>query len=299
MNTLDPAELARLLDSDTPPAVLDVRLADDHQAARIPGSLQNAVFETSFGERLAEALPDTTHPVVIYGSSRSSREAVMAAEKLERAGYTEVAVLPGGIAGWIAEGHGVESGEPLPEPPTLADGRHALDLDRCRVEWTGRNLLNRHAGTIGLLSGHLEFAGGALTGGEFEFDLQSLKCTDLAGSKLHAVLIAHLLDHDFLDAEAHPEARLVISEATMLPETTPGAPNLALLGDLTLRGVTLPVEFAAVSGVTPAGKAAAQAAFSIDRTRWGILYGSGKFFDRLAGHLVNDLIEFDIRIVTA
>lgn len=50
--------------------------------------------------------------------------------------------------------------------------------------------------------------------------------------------------------------------------------------------------------MTAEGKAAAQASFTIDRTQWGVIYGSGKFFKRLSGHLVNDLIEFQIKIVT-
>ncbi len=57
-------------------------------------------------------------------------------------------------------------------------------------------------------------------------------------------------------------------------------------------------EFTAAAGLTAEGKPAAQAAFSIDRTRWGILYGSGRFFKRLAGHVVNDMLEFQIRIIT-
>jgi hypothetical protein len=54
----------------------------------------------------------------------------------------------------------------------------------------------------------------------------------------------------------------------------------------------------ATSGVTPDGKAAAQAVFSFDRTRWKVLYGSGRFCHRLGMNLVNDLIEFEIKIVT-
>ena len=37
----------------------------------------------------------------------------------------------------------------------------------------------------------------------------------------------------------------------------------------------------------------------IDRTDWGVLYGSGRFFRRLAGHLVNDSIELQLRLLTA
>jgi hypothetical protein len=69
-------------------------------------------------------------------------------------------------------------------------------------------------------------------------------------------------------------------------------------GELILKNVTRPVEFLATAGMTPEGKAAAQASLAIDRTLWEVLYGSGKYFRNLGGHLVNDLIEFQLRIVT-
>jgi polyisoprenoid-binding protein YceI len=81
-------------------------------------------------------------------------------------------------------------------------------------------------------------------------------------------------------------------------QATPGAPNLKVRGELTVKSVTLPVDFLATAGITPEGKAAAQAFLTIDRTLWNVIYGSGKFFRNLGGHLVNDLIEFQLRIVT-
>ena len=67
---------------------------------------------------------------------------------------------------------------------------------------------------------------------------------------------------------------------TLLGYPSPGAPNLTIHADLTLRGQTHPITFQATPGLTPEGKPAAQANLQIDRTRWGVLYGSGKFFHR-------------------
>jgi polyisoprenoid-binding protein YceI len=68
-------------------------------------------------------------------------------------------------------------------------------------------------------------------------------------------------------------------------------------GELTLKGVTLPIEFVATTGFTPEGKPAAQSVFAFDRTQWNVLDGSGKYFRNLGGHLVNDLIEIQLRVV--
>lgn len=66
-----------------------------------------------------------------------------------------------------------------------------------------------------------------------------------------------------------------------------------------MHGTINPLRFAALSGFTADGVPAAQASFSFDRTEWGVIYGSGKFFKRLAGHLVSDLIELELRVVCA
>jgi len=298
MHSVTPSDLAGALDSAVAPLLLDVRLADDFAAAHLPGAVNNAVFEVAFHDRLPRLAPEKDRPTVLYGASADSHEARLAAEKLARAGYADLAVLDGGIAAWREAGLPLDEGESLPEPPPPPHGVHQVDLAESRVEWLGRNLLNKHFGTIDLASGQLEFDHGQLVGGEFSFAMNTLRCTDLAGDPLHKVLIGHLLDHDFLDAEEHPEGRLAITSATPRPGATAGTPNLDLAADLTLRGVTQPIEFNAVAGLTPEGKAAAQASFAIDRTRWDILYGSSRFFDRLAGHLVHDLIEFQVRILT-
>ena len=41
----------------------------------------------------------------------------------------------------------------------------------------------------------------------------------------------------------------------------------------------------------------AQAAFDIDRTDWNISYGSGKLFEKLGMHLVNDRIDIELFFV--
>lgn len=293
------SQLASEITSAQSPAILDVRLADDYEACHIESAVNNAVFEVAFGERLATTLPDKGRAVRVYGASAQSHEAAMAVEKLERAGYANVVELEGGLEAWLAEGLPNTCGAPLTPPPKRPTGRVLIDLEASRVGWTGRNLLNKHQGCIGLSEGWIDFDEEGITGGEFVLDLKRIDCSDLAGSDYHSILIHHLQDHDFFDVERFPEARLSITSATHLDSGSPGGPNLHVHAQLTIKGQTHPIEFLAAAGMTPEGLLAAQATFSIDRTRWGVLYGSGKFFHRLAGHLVNDMIDFEVKIVTS
>lgn len=287
----------RLLDGM---AVVDVRLADDHGRRRLPGALGNCVFEVGFLERATAAIPEKSSPVCVYGWSDASHEARVAAEKLARDGYTRVHLLEGGIEGWIADGLPTEGEGGTPPAPAPPGGRVPVDTAESVIQWTGRNLLNHHWGTLSIDSGQLDFDGdGALAGLDLVVRLDSMRCGDLDGDPLHDVLIDHLLSDDFFDAENHPTLRFRLDAAEPLPPATPGSPNLRVSGQLEIRGRTAPVAVDAVTGLTPDGRPAAQAAFPLDRTAWGVIYGSGRFFHRLAGHLVNDHVEVVAKIVGA
>ncbi len=296
---IDARELSERLASTAPPVLLDVRLDSDHACRRIPGALNNCVFEVAFLERMEGIAPDRSRPVCVYGADDGSLESRMAAEKLCRAGWAEVLDFREGLGGWRAAGFPVEEVAPTPSQPPIRSGVHGVDLKESRVLWTGRNLLNKHEGAIPLRTGELTVEAGRLAGGRFTFDMRGITCSDLAGSPMHDILIAHLLSDDFFDAEVFPDASFVITQTSPVNGASPGAPNLSVSGELTLKGLTRPVEFPACAGITPDGKLAAQASFAIDRKKWNVVYGSGKFFRNLGGHLVNDLIDLNLRIVTA
>ena len=299
IESINPSGLSRRLAEPDRPVLVDVRLEEDYALARLPESKTNCVFEVAFLDRMGDVAPDKGTTVCVYGATADSYEARMAAEKLCRVGYTRVLELREGLEGWKSAGLPLEGGadSAIAETPS-PDGWLDVDVTESHVEWVGRNLLNKHYGRIELKGGKLRFDRGDLAGGEFTLNMRAITCQDLAGDPLHDVLIAHLVSHDFFDVELYPEARFVITATERVAGATPGAPNLVVSGELTLKDVSRALEFVASAGLTAEGKAAAQAAFAIDRTQWNVLYGSGKYFRHLAGHLVNDLIEIQIRIVT-
>src|SRR5207248_409184 len=136
-------------------------------------------------------------------------------------------------------------------------------------------------------AGKVEFHDGLPVRGEAALDMRRITNSDLAGSELHDVLIRHLESDDFFDVAQFPEAHFSFDKAVRCSDH-PGCRNLKLEGQLTLRGISRPLVVEAAAGITPEGKAALQSTFLLKRTDWGVLYGSGSFFRRLAGHLVND-----------
>ena len=280
------------------PVLIDVRLEEDYLAAHLPQAKNNCVYEVSFSERMND-LASNKDVVCVYGADSDSHEARMAAEKLSRAGYPEVLELRAGLDGWKSAGLEVKSERAAKsDKPAPLDGWREIDLEESKVEWLGRNLLNKHYGQIAIKTGKLRFVRGALESGDFTLDMRAVLCHDLTGDPLHDVLIAHLQSDDFFDVELYPEVKFAITSSEPIPTAAAGAPNLKVHGELTLKNVARPLEFLATAGLTPEGKAAAQASLAIDRTLWEVLYGSGKYFRNLGGHLVNDMIELQLRIVT-
>ena len=278
--------------------LIDVRLPDDFENRHIEGAQHNCVFEMKFGGRLEEMALDKSKLTVVYGADHISGEAAAASEKLRRFGFTNIEILEGGIEQAIKDNLATVKGKDLDVAPEVLAGDRDVDIDNSVVEWTGKNLLNKHSGSVAIKSGTLKFSNGEISGGELTLDLKNMKCYDLADSKYHDALIRHLHDDDFFDVSNHPEAVFKIREVQTDANASKGSRNLTLKGDFTLRGQTHPIEFSATSGQTGDGKFVAQANLSIDRTRWGVLYGSGKFFKRVAGHLVNDMLEIQLKIVT-
>jgi rhodanese-related sulfurtransferase len=80
--------------------VIDVREGDEFAQAHVPGAihLSKGVLEL----RIEDAVPNTSTPIICYcgGGARSA----LAADNLQKMGYTNVASLAGGFKAWKAEG---------------------------------------------------------------------------------------------------------------------------------------------------------------------------------------------------
>ncbi len=201
------ADLEPLLTRRDETAVfVDVRLEADYNQRHLRGAVHNCVFEVGFTERMESIAPDKDVPVCVYGEGPHTHEARMAAEKLIRAGYRKVLQSRDGPAEFLKAELPVEEtvGERRPDAQPSPNGRREVDLTESLVQWTGRNLLSRHRGTLGLKSGHLDFEDGALTGGQLIFDMNAIACENLKGDPLHDVLVGHLRSHDFFDTEMFP-----------------------------------------------------------------------------------------------
>jgi len=297
MKTITRLELTELIESARP-SLVDVRTAEYYKAAHLPGAKNCCVYEVSFLEQVAAAVPEKGAQIVVYGSSMCSLASPTAAEKLERAGYANVLDFRAGLEDWECARLPLERGAEEPRKEQPREGRHEIDTEKSRVVWTGRNINGAHTGTIRLKSGWLEVAAGMAAKGEMTLDMESIANTDLADPTLNRMLVAHLKSDDFFDTARFPVATFHLRHVTANAHAKPGNINSDIDGTLTLKGVTEEIGFPAVVEVLPGGALSAEAHFDIDRTRWNVSYGSGKFYEGLGKHLVHDNISLSIHIVT-
>ena len=280
--------------ADLPSPLIDILSAESFAEEHLPGAVDICVYEVAFIDKIRVAFPDPNTPLTIYGLNDSTHEAKVAVEKLAAAGYRHVQVLAGGLEGWKLSGGEIERGVAV----APASGRYEVDTTMSMVEWMGRNLFNRHLGTVELGSGHIMTNDGKLVGGCLGIDMTTLYCADISDPALNAHLIAHLKSDDFFSVDKYPRAEFVISASMPLSGVRADEPNYQIRGDFTLRGVTKPIDFTAVVAKKADGAFTAQAVLELDRTVWGVIYGSAKFFGRLGQHLVNDLVRLHLKVVT-
>ncbi|MBV8324918.1 YceI family protein [Chryseobacterium sp.] len=136
-------------------------------------------------------------------------------------------------------------------------------------------------GTLAVKSGDLSIDGGQIAAGNFIIDMTSIKVDPASVTekdKKPADLEAHLKNPDFFNVEKNPVSDFKITSVTDLKETPKDAvagANKTVSGNLTLLGKTMNVTFPAKVDVTE-NSAAVQAKFTVNRTDWGIKFGTSE-----------------------
>ena len=158
-----------------------------------------------------------------------------------------------------------------------------INTENATIEWVGKKILGSHNGTIEFKEGFYNFVEDQLVGGEFLVDMTTITVTDLSGDMKNQ-LEGHLHSDDFFSTANFDTSKLAITNATKKGDDT-----YEVQADLTIKGQTHPVDFELkIAGNT------ATTEFKIDRTKYGIRYGSGNFFSNLGDNTISD--KFTLKI---
>ena len=143
-----------------------------------------------------------------------------------------------------------------------------------------------HTGTLNVTSGNVDTKDGKVVGGTFNIDMNSLACTDLEAGKGKEKLEGHLKSPDFFNVAANPTSTFTITNVN----------NGNVTGNLTMMGVTKSITFPATIGMSDSGVTVSSNDFTINRTDFGMKYGSASFFDNLKDKAINDKVGLKIQL---
>lgn len=157
------------------------------------------------------------------------------------------------------------------------------DAEKTTLSWLGEKVTGEHTGTIKLQEGWLNWQDNKIISGEFDIDMTSIK--EDKGSEM---LEKHLKSDDFFGVEKYPLSKIVITESSAFDKGT-----AVVKGDLTIKGITNPIEFKATMQKKDDGTWF-YANIVVDRTKYNVRYGSGSFFDNLGDKTIYD--EFKLKV---
>ncbi len=173
----------------------------------------------------------------------------------------------------------------------FAQTSYTVDGEKSKIVWLGKKITGDHHGTIKLQSSEFTVdKANAITKGKFVMDMNSIKCEDLTDATWADKLVGHLKSADFFDVATYPTATFEIKNPVQIQKG-----NTVIKGEMTIHGVTKPYEFKAV--VVPDGvNLKVLGKLIIDRTVFGVKYGSGSFFDSLGDKTIYDEFELYLTI---
>ena len=173
-----------------------------------------------------------------------------------------------------------------------------INIGESTVMWEGKKTFvvdYKHGGTINLTAGELTVKENNIESGNFTLDMASIAEVGGKDAESSAQLAGHLMSGDFFDVEQFPTATFEITGASA--EAGEDGATHKISGNLTIKGQGKNIEFPAK--VTIDGdKLTASANFTIDRSQWGIAYGSNSLIDGLLDdQVIDDNISYEINLV--
>ena len=172
---------------------------------------------------------------------------------------------------------------------------YAVDPSTTQVLWMGNKLIGAsHQGTIGVQTGNIQFLDGNITGGEIVLDMASLTNQDLEPGNGKEKLEGHLKSDDFFSVETYPTATFSIAKAE--PVTGQEGITHRITGNLTLKGQTRSVTIPAKVSVENNVLTASSPQFVIDRTEWGVQYGSGSIAGIAQDNIIKDEVGLQLNV---
>ncbi|HWV73938.1 MAG TPA: YceI family protein [Pseudosphingobacterium sp.] len=167
----------------------------------------------------------------------------------------------------------------------MKNQKFEIVTSQSNIDWEGKKVTGAHNGTIGIKEGEIFLNDGKLVGGKFIIDTTSIKILDVTDPTLNAQFWGHLASDDFFSSEKYPEAVLEITSVT----------GNHVEGNLTIKDITHAIDFDVAVNVG-GDILTATAVIVVDRTKYGMKFRSGNFFQNLGDTLIYNDFELNVKI---
>lgn len=171
---------------------------------------------------------------------------------------------------------------------------YKVDTANSEIRWEGSKPTGKHHGTIQLSEGSFSVNQGEIEAGKFVIDMNSIDDEDLEGEQ-KANLEAHLKgtaegkEGDFFNVQKFPTATFELT----------GIDGNIVKGNLTIKDKTNAIEFSASVNVDGERLHLKSETIELDRTKWGVNYGSLSVFPSLGDQFISDTMKITVSLVAS
>lgn len=187
-----------------------------------------------------------------------------------------------------------EAEKKIEEAAEASDMAHEYKVDNSasKITWEGSKPAATHHGTIELSSGVFLVHENVVEAGSFVIDMNSITDEDLEG-EYKSNLEAHLKgtaegkEGDFFNVKEYPNATFELTSIV----------NNMVKGNLTIKDKTNAIELPATIVVDGDELKLNSEQIEIDRTKWGINFGSKSVFPNIGDKFISDIMKIKVSLV--
>lgn len=180
--------------------------------------------------------------------------------------------------------------------PTQEATPYRVTSENSTITWLGSKPTGNHTGTISIKEGAFYLQAATIESGKFVIDMNSITVTDLKQNSGKESLESHLKgtvegkEGDFFNVMQYPTATFEVTGVADEAGKTMMSGNLTMLS--ISQNISFPVQVTSQDNMIQVKSET----FTIDRTKWGINYGSKSIFDNLGDKFINDNMEITIDV---
>jgi polyisoprenoid-binding protein YceI len=177
-----------------------------------------------------------------------------------------------------------------------AQQTYRIDVKKSKILWSNRQTMGGHYGYLLFNSGSLNYtSGGEPANGSFSLDMNSMRSTDHTQATANQKVDKELRTEGFFAVDRYPGATMNVKQIVRM-----GAETYKVTGDLTIKGITNPIEFmAAIQKNENAVNVMAD--LKIHRLKWKIDLqperNSWDLFSAVKESFINDEIQVSLNLV--